>query len=434
LPLRYIGVLLSIASSISSNLGVNMQKYSMTREASRPGEERAYICQPLWGIGLVLVITGSLGDFAALGFAAQSLAVPVGALTMVANVIFAHFWLGENLSRRDMLATFLVTIGVILTAAFGDKSAQCYTMDDLLSLYTEPTFLGYVAFVLPLMMTLYFLAKRADNVLKNKGSASDEYGGWRKIHSLLYPILSGFWGAQSVLFAKSIAEMVKLTARGHNQFTFVSLIIAICMVITVFTQIHFLAQGLQHFDAIFVVPVFQSAFIVGAILVGATYFKEFSNFSTLQIIFFPTGISIVILGVMLLSLRKMSSSPSIQTMPDKDARESEMLFTRRKVRADVTPGVVQLFRDLKGKFVGGTHYNKHLRKTGSWHRGQNIPTEQDSVATMKNSNDMALETLDELDELEEINKTVPINQNPKQGIRGMHGKYVVNGSNGEEAM
>ena len=166
-----------------------MQKYSMTKEGARKGEDRAYICQPFWGIGLVLVITGSLGDFAALGFAAQSLAVPVGALTMVANVIFAHFWLGENLSRRDMLATFMVTIGVVLTAAFGDKSAQCFTMEDLLSLYSEPTFLGYLALLMPLMMGLYFLAKRADAVLKISGAASEEYSGWKKIHPLLYPVL-----------------------------------------------------------------------------------------------------------------------------------------------------------------------------------------------------------------------------------------------------
>ena len=399
-PKRYIGVIISIASSICSNLGVNMQKYSMTKESESGGVDRAYICQPLWAIGLVLVIAGSIGDLTALGFAAQSLAVPVGALTMVFNVIFAHFWLGENLSRKDMLATFMVTIGVILTAAFGDKSAQCYTMDDLLFLYSEPAFLGYLAFVLPLMATLYYLAHRADRVLKEQGFESEAYNAWRSIHPLLYPVLSGFWGAQSVLFAKSIAEMVKLTARGYNQFTWVSLIIAICMCLTVFTQIHFLAQGLQHFDAIFVVPIFQSAFIVGAILVGATYFKEFSNFSTLQVIFFPTGILIVIFGVMLLAQRKMSASPSVQqsSTSEQDAKESQMLFVRRKVRADVTPGVVQLFRDLKGTLGGRktNAKNNYIQSSGSWSRGQEIPTGEE--ATMRNTQDMALETLDELDD------------------------------------
>ena len=381
--LRYIGVLLSICASISSNMGVNMQKFSMTKEAAGRGEDRAYICQPLWGIGLVLVIAGSIGDLVALGYAAQSLAVPVGALTMVFNVLFAHFWLGEDLSRKDMMATFMVMSGVVLTAAFGDKSAQCFTMDDLMALYTEPTFLGYVAFVLPLMMTLYFLAHRADDVLKKWGPSSKQYKAWRKIHPLLYPVLSGFWGAQSVLFAKSIAEMVKLTARGYNQFTYVSIIIAVCMVVTIFTQIHFLAQGLQNFDAIFVVPVFQSAFIVGSILVGATYFKEFSNFSLYQVVFFPTGICIVIGGVMLLAQRKMSS---LADNSEKGAEQAQMLFVRRKEMLDETPGVVQLFRGIRGRFGG-----KNSRR---WTTGQEIPRDE---ASIKNSQDMALETLDEED-------------------------------------
>ena len=383
-----------------------MQKFSMTKEATREGEERAYICQPLWGVGLVLVIAGSLGDFSALGFAAQSLAVPVGALTMVANVIFAHFWLGESLSRRDMCATFLVTVGVILTAAFGDKSAQCYTLDNLVALYTEPTFLGYLALIFPLMMTLYFLAHRADAVLKKDGPMSIQYKPWRKIHPFLYPVLSGFWGAQSVLFAKSIAEMVKLTARGHNQFSYISIIIAVCMVLTVFTQIHFLAQGLQHFDAIFVVPVFQSAFIIGAIFVGATYFKEFSNFSMLQAIFFPTGIFIVILGVMLLAQRKMSTpslspSSSADSKSAKEVEESQMLFVRRTARADVTPGVVQLFRDLKGSLGGRSSRNSHR----SWSRGQTITStsgeeivQRNQRMKMMNNGDMALATLEEEEE------------------------------------
>lgn len=146
------GVLISIISSIASNFGANVQKFSLMREAAKPlAERRSYVKQSLWFIGavlvrysrmpafltvcmvlyafavtagLVLVIVGSFGDFAALAFAAQSLITPgtravlhrcscamllvitilvffsVGGVTMVANVFFAHFWLKEHLSRN----------------------------------------------------------------------------------------------------------------------------------------------------------------------------------------------------------------------------------------------------------------------------------------------------------------------------------------------
>ena len=380
----YFGVLLSICASICSNLGVNMQKFSMTKEQTRKGENRAYICQPLWAVGLVLVIAGSVGDFVALGFAAQSLAVPVGALTMVFNVLFAHYWLGEDLNRKDMLATFMVMIGVVCVAAFGNKKPQCFSMNDLLLLYTEPFFLGYVAVLIPLLMILYFLANRADIVLFNNGPNSIEYSKWKKIHPLLYPIMSGFWGAQSVLFAKSIAEMVKLTIRGHNQFTWISIVIFILMCLTILTQIHFLAKGLQNFDAIFVVPIFQSAFIVGAIFVGATYFQEFTEFSFLQMIFFPSGIVIIIIGVSLLAQRKMAVTSSISP---KDLEEKEMLFTRRQDMLDETPGVVLIVRSIRTRLTspGPRHFN----------------TEGSESPSKKNTGDMSLSNIEE-DGFEEL--------------------------------
>jgi hypothetical protein len=46
------GVLISIISSIASNLGANVQKYSLMREALKPAcERRSYILQKLWFIG-----------------------------------------------------------------------------------------------------------------------------------------------------------------------------------------------------------------------------------------------------------------------------------------------------------------------------------------------------------------------------------------------
>ena len=98
----YIGVILSIVGSICSNMGVNLQKFSFMREKKQRSHsgKRHYIKQPLWVIGLLLVIAGSILDFVALGFLPQSLATPVGGSTMVANVAFASLFLKEKFSRK----------------------------------------------------------------------------------------------------------------------------------------------------------------------------------------------------------------------------------------------------------------------------------------------------------------------------------------------
>jgi len=52
--LWYVGILLSIAASTATNMGVNLQKYSFMREAKKPThKKRSYGGQPLWIIGMV---------------------------------------------------------------------------------------------------------------------------------------------------------------------------------------------------------------------------------------------------------------------------------------------------------------------------------------------------------------------------------------------
>lgn len=261
--LWWLGVLLSVVSSILSNLGVNTQKLSLMREAAKPAAQgRPYAKQPLWELGLLLVIVGSLGDFAALGFAAQSLVTPVGAVTMVANLFFASLWLGEHLSASDVGATSLILVGAVLAAAFADKSEQCYTLDELVGLYGRPPFLVYAAGVVLVSLFFYFLSRRCEMLKEKHGADSREYCRYKKIHPFCYALLSGMLGAQSVLFAKSTAELFEESVSGEFQFHKpVSWAILAAMLCCIFSQLHWMAKGLQHFDALYIVPVFQCFFI-----------------------------------------------------------------------------------------------------------------------------------------------------------------------------
>lgn len=82
-------------------------------------------------------------------------------------------------------------------------------------------------------------------------------------HQFIYPTLSGVLGAQSVLFAKSTAELLKSAFRasdGDEPSPFASpmtYVIIVCMFSTIFMQLHWLAVALQWFDAVYCIPVFQ---------------------------------------------------------------------------------------------------------------------------------------------------------------------------------
>ena len=87
-----IGVIIVIAASVGSNGGINLQKVSITREVQKPmSEQRPFPLQPLWLLGFVAVVAGAIGDFAGLAFAPQSLLIPLGGTSLIANIWFARW-------------------------------------------------------------------------------------------------------------------------------------------------------------------------------------------------------------------------------------------------------------------------------------------------------------------------------------------------------
>ncbi|ETI45111.1 hypothetical protein F441_10177 [Phytophthora nicotianae CJ01A1] len=331
--LWYVGVILTIVGSICTNMGVNLQKFSFMREAKgrSVGDKRGYFRQPLWVIGLLLVVGGSVLDFVALGFMPQSLATPVGGSTMVANVAFASLLLKEKFTKSDAIGTALVLLGIIVVAIFAEKESACYTVDELIALYREPLFAVYATLMSVSCLLLFLLTRKMEHTLKHKGRTSPEYTRFRKLHPVSYPALSGIFGAQSVLFAKSMAELMKTTIEGDNQFvTFGPYAIAFSMLTCVFMQIHWLAHGLQKFDAVFVVPVFQCFFISISIFGGGVYFKEFAKMTPLALGMFSLGAFITISGVVKLAHRDMQKLSPIRRLR---AATMMLVFIHRSQKA-----------------------------------------------------------------------------------------------------
>ncbi|POM71525.1 Hypothetical protein PHPALM_11899 [Phytophthora palmivora] len=340
--LWYVGVILTIVGSVCTNMGVNLQKFSFMREAKgrSVGDKRGYFRQPLWVIGLVLVVGGSVLDFVALGFLPQSLATPVGGSTMVANVVFASLFLKEKFTKSDAIGTALVLLGIIIVATFAEKETACYTVKELVGLYQEPLFAMYAALMGISCAVLFLLVRKMERVLKEKGRNSLEYKRFARIHPVSYPALSGIFGAQSVLFAKSTAELMKTTLEGDIQFVnFGAYAITFSMLTCVFLQIHWLAHGLQKFDAVFVVPVFQCFFISVSIFGGGIYFKEFAHMKPLALAMFSLGAIITISGVVKLATREMHKLSPLRRIR---AATSMLIFIHRSQKA----------RNIKARWEG----------------------------------------------------------------------------------
>ena len=333
--LWWIGAVLAVIGSVGSNLGINIQKYSFLQNSKRPiSAQRPYTRQPGWALGLGMVILGSLCDFAALALAAQSIVAPIGSVTLVANMVFAQWWLKETLSRRDMIGTVLIIAGSVLTVAFGDHSDPEYNLADFRHFFGFTSSIIYALAILAFCATLYGLLlflrpmkKRIVEINKSYETIDEDavrqaliannaelaavtkrYQPWEKVHPFFLCALSGALGAQSVMFGKMVSELISTTLQGDNQlFSPFPYVFLVSMLFFIFSQIHFLALALAYFDALYCVPIFQCFFILISTVGGATFFQEFSNFSTVQAIIFPLGILVTLVGVFLLAQRDSSA-------------------------------------------------------------------------------------------------------------------------------
>ncbi|ETV86568.1 hypothetical protein H257_01722 [Aphanomyces astaci] len=150
-----VGGVLAVAASVVSNFGVNVQKYSHTQEQKRPvADQRPYILRPVWWVGLIMVIVGSIGDFAAFGFATQALVAALGGgSTLIANVIIANQMNQETLYRSDLLGVLLVIAGVVVISAISEPDVT-YPLPILEQFFARPEFIVYISCVVICVITI----------------------------------------------------------------------------------------------------------------------------------------------------------------------------------------------------------------------------------------------------------------------------------------
>ena len=142
---NFWGGMLSCIASVISNFGVNIQKFAHMINDRKPLHLRKdFMKMGVWWLGLLCVILGAVGDFIALGIAAQSLVTALGgATTLVANVLIARFWLREKLQVFDLIGVAFIIAGAVIIG-LKTPCASAYTLDQLVDNFFSDRFRLYL--------------------------------------------------------------------------------------------------------------------------------------------------------------------------------------------------------------------------------------------------------------------------------------------------
>mmetsp|Transcript_4747 Transcript_4747/g.5867 ORF Transcript_4747/g.5867 Transcript_4747/m.5867 type:complete len:363 (+) Transcript_4747:96-1184(+) len=292
-----VGVVMAGAASFITCLGLNLQKLSL---CAPENANKAPFAQPKWVAGLVCLVVGSIVDFMSFGLAPQSLLAPLAALSLVWNLGMASYLHGESYSKYDLYATFLIFLGTGVSISYASHEEKDYALSELMELWRQPRMAVYGVLV-PLVLLFHWGLVRATTrgmIVGRRGKILQMVG---------YAGFAGTIGGQSLLFAKSAMELIKDAFRGSDAFWHIQTYIIIgLMAGCLLMQITFLNDGLKNFDSLYVIPVYESYWIIAGVLGGLVYFGEMEALDSQQRHMFLLGIAITFTGLFVLT-RKDSS-------------------------------------------------------------------------------------------------------------------------------
>lgn len=180
------------------------------------------------------------------------------------------------------------------------------------ALYAQAQFIVYIIFVVVAALCVYAFSVFASHIKHARGPWSPQYLRVRKLHTFSYPTLSGLLGAQSIIFAKALAELMKSSAAAGSGSAFASPLfygILFVLILSIGNQLHWIATALKIAPALLVVPVFQSVFIVTAIVGGAALFNEMAHLTPGNLATFLIGLALMLLGIFILAARDDGARP-----------------------------------------------------------------------------------------------------------------------------
>ncbi|KFO35244.1 NIPA-like protein 2 [Fukomys damarensis] len=255
---------LCFTAVVGSFLRILHMKYSHVQLAHQE-HPRPYFKSVLWWVGVLLMVVGETGNFAAYGFAPITVIAPLGCVS-VAGMTLA-------IAGTYLLVNFAPNI----TQAVSARSVQYY--------FVGWQFLIYVIFEILIFCILLYFHKRR---------------GMKHIVILL--TLVALLASLTVISVKAVSGMITFSVMDKMQLTYpIFYIMFVIMIASCVFQVKFLNQAMKLYNTTAVVPVNHIFFTTSAIIAGIIFYQEFLGAAFLTIFIYLFGCFLSFLGVFLVT-------------------------------------------------------------------------------------------------------------------------------------
>ncbi|KAH9081649.1 hypothetical protein EDB83DRAFT_567120 [Lactarius deliciosus] len=350
------GIIVGLLASCVQSLGITIQRKSHVLNQELPEHlQRVEHRRPLWLLGFLIFISSNiLGSLFQIASLPVVILAPLGAVSLLWNALFARFILGDVFSLWMVLGTLLIAGGAVLIAIFGIVPEPTHSLEDLLILFSRPTFVAYFSllgfavlvclaithlseysysarlrneppsqpsspFLIPTNSTTDLTTERtplinrkryAPSTISLSSSVTQKHAIPSRtplLLSLSYASTSGILSGMCLVFAKSGVELLLISINGNNQFwQWQAWMLIFGLLVFALLQLWYLHKALKLADPTIVCPLAFCFYNISSIVNGLVYFDQVSLLPTANILLVTVGILILLGGVWAVSLQAVN--------------------------------------------------------------------------------------------------------------------------------
>jgi len=250
-----------------------------------------YLTFILRGSGMIgMTFLNPLCCVLAMKYASPSILAPFSGLTLVWIVLFSNRLIGEAPTVTQMLSCFLIVLGEVVVAVFGDHYNEAVSVEEVIQAYREFAVLCFFVCMVLWMWALYHWISSPSTPPKLQRFSWGVAGG-------------SITGLQN--FLKDSLTLIKADASlaSSNRPYFVSVLplFILLAAATAFGGLLLLTACMKRYDATYSSAMFVGSFVVSATIMSAIHYHTFQHLqNVVNILMYPVGLLLLMIGVLLL--------------------------------------------------------------------------------------------------------------------------------------
>lgn len=294
----FVGVILELISTASGTVGKQLIRYSELQKLKGNVARGKF----LLSIGLVVnAACGPIIDMAAYAFAPQSLIAPFGGMDIVWNTLLAPYTLGEKLTVSRIFGCILILFGTVVTAIFGSHEDKEFSIA-----YLEETLISFRVLIYFCTLFVWIALNISFPMRRPTGDT---------IRGLSLGMTAGSI-AGNMFCVKATVEIVEFSIRNETGEPWTHWLPYVCLAGAIFfalSNVVFLTKGMQEYEALFMVALFEGSMIVSGCISGSIVLLELKDLEDYQIAMYIVGVFGVVCGLVWLVRGEMKSKSSLKS-------------------------------------------------------------------------------------------------------------------------